>query len=83
MSALIVPWKKRTSKDHAETIKWSHGNAKHEICIPVLEDLELMFLLPHCLEAKEKVASIASAAHLGAALFRAFPRAASAALRTA
>jgi hypothetical protein len=55
MSTLLIPWKKSTSKEHADAIKWSHGDAKHEIFIPVLllEDLELMFLLPHCLETKE------------------------------
>ena len=53
---------------------------------PVLKDwfsLELIFLLPHCLEAKEKIVSIVSAAHLSAALFRVFPRTISAVLRTA
>jgi hypothetical protein len=59
MSALLIPWKKSTSKEHAGTIKWSH----------ILEDLELMFPLPHHLEAKEKIG-----------LF--FPRTVSTVLRT-
>ena len=39
MRTLVIPWKKRASKDHAEIIKWSHGNTKYEIYIPILEDL--------------------------------------------
>jgi hypothetical protein len=46
MNTLLIPWIKSTNNVHKETIKqWSCGNAKHEICTPVLGDLELSALL--------------------------------------
>jgi hypothetical protein len=77
-----MPWKKPATSDHVECLKWSHGNTKYEIFISILDNLELMFLLPHCLDAKEKIEQVVSDAHLGQALFRAFPRTASTVLRT-
>jgi hypothetical protein len=65
-----------------ECLKWSHGNTKYEIFISILDNLELMFLLPHCLDAKEKIQQVVSDAHLGQALFRVFPRTISTVLRT-
>jgi hypothetical protein len=82
MSALLAPWKKPATSDHVECLKWSHGNTKYEIFISVLDNLELMFLSPHCLDAKEKIEQVVSDAHLGQALFIAFPRTVSTVLRT-
>jgi hypothetical protein len=81
-STLLIPWEKSKIKEHAETIKWSRGNTKYEIYIPVLEDLELMFLLPHCLDAKEKIEQVVSDLHLGSALFQVFPPTISTVLKT-
>jgi hypothetical protein len=82
MSALLVPWTKSTNNVDKETIKWSHGNTKHETCSPVLEDLELKMLMP--LPVKTKIEQVMTVdAHLGPSLFGAFPRTMSTALRTA
>jgi hypothetical protein len=70
MSTLLFPWKKNKTDAHVETIKWSHGNSKYEIYVPILEDLELKLLLPHCLDVKAKVEQVVQAnAHLGPSLF--------------
>jgi hypothetical protein len=83
MSTLLIPWKKPTTTSHVETIKWSHGNSKYEIYVPVLEDLELMVLVPHCLDVKAKIEQVVSNnAHVGPSLFRVFPRTISFVLRT-
>jgi hypothetical protein len=83
MSTLLFPWKKSNSDAHVETIKWSHGNSKYEIYVPILEDLELKRLLPHCLDVKTKVEQVVQTnAHLGPSLFRVFPRTISSVLRT-
>jgi hypothetical protein len=72
MSRLLIPWTKSTNNVHEETIKWSQGNAKHETCSPVLEDLELKALMPRCLDVKIKVEQVVTiVAHLGPSLFRA------------
>jgi hypothetical protein len=66
MNTLLIPWIKSTNNVHKETIKWSHGNAKHEICTPVLGDLELKALMPHCLAVKSKIEQVVTVdAHLG------------------
>jgi hypothetical protein len=78
----VLPWKKPVTSDHVECLKWSHGDTKYEIFISILDNLELMFLSPHCLDAKEKIEQVVSDAHLSQALFRVFPRTVSTVLRT-
>jgi hypothetical protein len=58
MSALLISWIKSTTNGHEETIKWSHGNTKYETHSPVLEDLELKVLMPHCLAVKTKIEQV-------------------------
>jgi hypothetical protein len=60
MSTLLIPWKKTTINDHVEAIKWSHGNSKYEIYVPVL----------HCLDVKAKIEqAVTKDARIGSSLF--------------
>ena len=66
-----------------ETIKWSIGNSRYEIHIPILTSYETTDILPHCLLVKSKVEAVVyTAAHLGQSLYRVFPRTLSPALRS-
>jgi hypothetical protein len=66
----LFPWKKPLTMDHAEAIKWSNDNARYEIHMIVLNELDLSILLPHCLEVKNKIKAVVTTnAHLGPSMF--------------
>ena len=55
------------------TVKWQIGSSKYEIYTPLLKDLELSVLLPHCVEIKSKIESAVSTVnHRGQSYFSGF-----------
>ena len=82
-TVLLFPWGVPDATERSEAIKWQNGNSKHEIYIPVLKDLSIDTLLPHCVSVKAKIeAAVSTATHLGPSFFRVFPRTVSPVLRT-
>jgi len=80
--ANIFPWKK-TESQREKAIKWTVTNAKYEIYVCELDEIELSPLVAHCMDVRNKVLSVLSVdAHKTKSLMRAFPRTISFVLRT-
>ena len=69
------PLIKEDTAEQIMTVKWQVGSSKYEIYTPLLRDLELSVLLPHCVEIKSKIDSaVPTVTHRGQSYFRVFPR---------
>ena len=73
--AISFPFVSKDDELRNESIKWSRGNSKYEIYIPILKSLELNELLPHVMNFRSKVlTTVGTEAHRGPSLHEAFPR---------
>jgi len=74
LTPVLFPWI-TPEEGRTVAIKWQQVSARYEIVTPILEDVVLEKLLPHCLAIKSKIkTTVAIAAHTGPSYFRVFPR---------
>ena len=80
--ANLFPWKK-TESPREKAVKWTITNAKYEIYIGELDEIELSPLVAHCMDFRNKVLAVVSVdAHKTKSMMRVFPRTISIVLRT-
>ena len=71
----IIPLFQEDDVEQNVSIKWQQSTSKYEIYTPVLRDLELAVMIPHCIEVKQKIDSaVSTATHKGPSYFQVFPR---------
>ena len=73
----------KDSEPYPEAIKWSQGNAKYEVHVPILKSLDIHDVVSHCLSVRTKVMStVGTEAHKGPSLYKVFQRSLSLVLST-
>ena len=72
--ANLFPWKKTESQQREKAIKWTVTNAKYEIYVCELDEIELSALVAHCMDFRNKVLSVVSVdAHKTKSMMRISP----------
>ena len=73
----------KKEEGYSETIKWRQANTSYEIHTTILDSLDLLDLVPHCMSIRTKVDNtVSTVAHKGPSFYRVFPRTLSLTMRS-